>query len=70
MTPRTEPHVHVGEPHVQGTEPHGMCMNRTSVPGEGRTGPKWSKKYSDLIFLLNSMVNRAVQAVQWVQAVQ
>jgi hypothetical protein len=51
MTPRTEPHVHVGEPHVQGTEPHGMCMNRTSNPGEGRTGRKWSKKFLCKVFL-------------------
>jgi len=50
MTPHSEPHVHVGEPHVEAMNRTSTCMNRTSVSGEGRTGPKWSKKFLCKIF--------------------
>ena len=64
MSRRTELHVHVGEPHVRAMNRTSTCMNRTSVSGEGRTGPKWSKKFFCKNFRNYSIVNRAVRAVQ------
>ena len=50
MTPRHEPHVHVGEPHVEAMNRTSTCVNRTSVSGEGRSGLKsFSVKISEII---------------------
>jgi len=46
MTPRSEPHVHVGEPHVRAMNRTFTCMNRTSVSGEGQPGRGGLKSFS------------------------